>query len=94
MCNGGESGIRTSGFSPKKLSDTAADAACWQLAGVLPVGELKRYDLLWPQYVEELIAQTHGIVATAPGTLRAMLASDQGESIGPGVFLVCAGDCA
>jgi len=34
----------------------------------------------------ELIAQTHGIVATAHGKLRAMLASDQGDTIGPSEY--------
>jgi hypothetical protein len=36
----------------------------------------------WP----ELIAQTHGIVAVADDTLRAMLASDQGDTIGPSEY--------
>jgi hypothetical protein len=35
------------------------------------------------QSAEEPIAQTHGIVATADDTLRAMLATDQGDTIGP-----------
>ena len=65
-----------------ELSDDPM-AACWQLAGILPVGELDRYDLLCSQSAEELIAQTHGIVATADETLRAMLASDQGDTLGP-----------
>jgi hypothetical protein len=33
-----------------------------------------------------LIAQTHVIVATADDTLRALLASDQGDDIGPSEF--------
>ena len=68
------------------LSNTAADAACWQLAGSLPVGELDRNDLLRSQSAEELIAQTHGIAASADDTLRAMLASNQGDTIGPSEF--------
>ena len=65
-----------------ELSDDPM-AACWQLAGVLPVGELDRFDLLTSQSAEELIAQTHAIVATADDTLRAMLATEPGESDGP-----------
>jgi len=53
--------------------------ACWQLAGVLPIGELDRYDLLASQSAEELISQTYSIVATADDTLRAML-DGEGES--------------
>ena len=53
------------------------------MAGVLPVGELDRFDLLTSQSAEELIAQTHAIVATADDTLRAMLATEPGESDGP-----------
>ena len=68
-----------------ELSDDPV-AACWQLAGVLPIGELDRYDLLCSQSAEELIAQTHVIVATADDTLRALLASDQGDAIGPSEF--------
>ena len=58
-----------------ELSDDPM-SACWQLAGVLPVGELDRFDLLSSTSAEELIAQTHAIVATADDTLRAMLAID------------------
>ncbi len=58
-------------------------AACWQLAGVLPVGELDRFDLLSSQSVEELISQTHTIVAEADDTLRALLASDDGQLESP-----------
>lgn len=50
--------------------------ACWQLAGILPIGELDRYDLLASQSAEELISQTYAIVATADDTLRAMLEND------------------
>jgi Lon protease-like protein len=50
--------------------------ACWQLAGVLPIGEMDRFDLLSSQSAEDLIAQTYEIVTTADDTLRAMLASD------------------
>jgi Lon protease-like protein len=50
--------------------------ACWQLAGVLPIGEMDRFDLLSSQSAEDLIAQTYEIVTTADDTLRAMLAND------------------
>jgi len=53
---------------------------------VLPVGELDRYDLKCSQSADELIAQTHRIVTTADDTLRAMLASDQGDAIGPSEY--------
>jgi Lon protease-like protein len=58
-----------------QLSDDPM-GACWQMAGILPIGELDRYDLLASQSAEELIAQTYAIVTTAEETLRAMLESD------------------
>jgi len=61
-----------------ELSDDPM-SACWQLAGILPIGELDRYDLLASQSAEELISQTYSIVATADDTLRAML-DGEGES--------------
>jgi Lon protease-like protein len=57
-----------------QLSDDPM-GACWQLAGILPIGELDRYDLLASQSAEELITQTYAIVTTAEETLRAMLES-------------------
>ncbi len=63
-------------FGPDvELSDDPM-SACWQLAGVLPIGELDRFDLLSSSSAEELIAQTHAIVAGAVDTLQAMLATD------------------
>ena len=47
--------------------------ACWQLAGVLPVGELDQMDLLGSQSAEELIAKTYEIVKFAEQGLTAML---------------------
>jgi uncharacterized protein len=47
--------------------------ACWQLAGVLPVGELDQMDLLGSQSAEELISKTYDIVKFAEVDLRAML---------------------
>lgn len=58
-------------------------SAVWQLAGILPIGELDRYDLLSSQSAEELIAQTYEIVTAADETLRAMLASDSGDDSSP-----------
>lgn len=57
------------------LSDDPIDAV-WQMAGILPIGELDRFDLLRSQSAEELIAQTYEIVTTADKTLRAMLTGD------------------
>jgi Lon protease-like protein len=65
-----------------ELSDDPM-GACWQLAGMLPIGELDRFDLLSSQSAENLIAQTHEIVVTAHDTLRALLASDDGKPIEP-----------
>jgi len=47
--------------------------ACWQLAGVMPVGELDQMDLLGSQSAEELIAKTYEIVKFAEQGLTAML---------------------
>lgn len=58
-------------------------SAVWQMAGILPIGELDRYDLLSSQSAEELIAQTYEIVTAADETLRAMLASDSGDDSSP-----------
>jgi Lon protease-like protein len=55
--------------------------ACWQLAGVLPVGELDQMDLLGSQSAEELIAKTYEIVKFAEEGLTAMLNQpEDGES--------------
>jgi uncharacterized protein len=55
--------------------------ACWQLAGVLPVGELDQMDLLGSQSAEELIAKTYEIVKFAEQGLTAMLNQpEEGDS--------------
>jgi Lon protease-like protein len=55
--------------------------ACWQLAGVLPVGELDQMDLLGSQSAEELISKTYEIVKFAEQGLTAMLNQpEDGES--------------
>ncbi len=54
--------------------------ACWQLAGVLPVGQLDQMDLLRSESADELIARTYEIVTAAESGLKAMLdQSGEGE---------------
>ena len=53
--------------------------ACWQLAGVLPIGQLDQMDLLASQSAEELISRTYEVVTTADETLKAIMA-DSGNS--------------
>jgi Lon protease-like protein len=59
------------------LSDDPIEA-CWQLAGILPIGELDQLDLLSSESVEELISRTNEIVTTADQTLRSIM-EQQGE---------------
>jgi Lon protease-like protein len=47
--------------------------ACWQMAGVLPVGPLDQLDLLSSQSADELISRTFEIVKTANETLTAVI---------------------
>lgn len=54
--------------------------ACWQLAGVLPVGELDQLDLLQSQSAEELIARTNEIVNGANESLSQMMLSFDEDS--------------
>jgi Lon protease-like protein len=54
-----------------ELSDNPVDA-CWQLAGVLPVGALDQQDLLQSQSADELISKTYDIVVALEEALRAM----------------------
>jgi Lon protease-like protein len=55
-----------------ELSDDPMDA-CWQLAGILPVGELDQADLLNVQSADELIARTYEIVTALDDTLKVMI---------------------
>jgi uncharacterized protein len=55
-----------------ELSDDPMDAL-WQLAGVLPVGQLDQMDLLASQSAEELIKRTYEVVQTADQTLKALM---------------------
>ncbi|CAB4579895.1 unannotated protein [freshwater metagenome] len=57
-----------------ELSDDPMSAA-WQLAGILPIGELDRFDLLSSQSAEELLARAYSIATSGIETVRAMLAS-------------------
>lgn len=55
-----------------EFSDDPMDA-CWQLAGVLPIGSLDQQDLLGSQSAEELITRTEDTVVILEEALRAML---------------------
>lgn len=55
-----------------EFSDDPMDA-CWQLAGVLPVGQLDQIDLLSSQSAEELIAKTNEIVNEGNKSLEQMM---------------------
>jgi Lon protease-like protein len=63
--------------SEVELSEDPMDA-CWQLAGILPVGQLDQMDLLASQSAEELISRTYEIVGAADETLRAMMGGEDG----------------
>ena len=54
------------------FSDDPMDS-CWQMAGVLPIGQLDQRDLLGSLSAEELISRTLEIVRTADETLRQMM---------------------
>jgi uncharacterized protein len=58
--------------SDVELSDDPMEA-CWQLAGILPVGQLDQVDLLSSQSADELLKRTYEIVTTADETLKAMM---------------------
>lgn len=55
-----------------ELSDNPMDA-CWQLAGVLPVGPLDQQDLLHSQSPDELIARTYEVVVALDEALQGMV---------------------
>ena len=54
-----------------ELSDDPMDA-CWQLAGMLPVGGLDQFDLLQSQSAEELISSTYVLVNALGEALKKM----------------------
>lgn len=61
-----------------ELSDDPMSAV-WQLAGILPVGELDRFDLLSSQSAEELVAQAYAIATSGIETVKEMLANGGGS---------------
>lgn len=63
-----------------EFSDDPIDA-CWQMAGVLPIGQFDHRDLLQSVSAEELIARTLEIVNTADETLRRMMQQEPGEDL-------------
>ena len=58
-----------------RLSDDPMEA-CWQLSGILPVGQLDQMEMLASQSAEELISITYEIVTRANETLRAMIGEE------------------
>ena len=61
------------------LSDHPIDA-CWQLAGILPIGSLDQADLPECRSDEELLSRTYEIVKSADVALRAMMDQQEGPS--------------
>lgn len=61
-----------------ELSDDPMDA-CWQLAGVLPIGPLDQQDLLGALSAEELISKTLEITVSVDEALRLMVQQSNGE---------------
>jgi Lon protease-like protein len=61
-----------------EISDDPIDA-CWQLAGMLPVGGLDQADLLSADSAEELISKTFGVVEALEEALQAMMGKLGGE---------------
>ncbi len=62
-----------------EISDDPMDA-CWQLAGMLPVGGLDQVDLLQSQSAEELISRTYDLAISLDEALKGM-AGDLGKPI-------------
>jgi Lon protease-like protein len=62
-----------------EISDDPMDA-CWQLAGMLPVGGLDQVDLLQVQSADELIAKTYDMVISLDEALKNM-AGGLGDSL-------------
>jgi Lon protease-like protein len=62
-----------------EISDDPMDA-CWQLAGMLPVGGLDQFDLLQAQSAEELVSKTYSMVTALDEALKAM-GGDLGDEI-------------
>jgi Lon protease-like protein len=62
-----------------QLSEDPIDA-CWQLAGVLPLGPLDQIDLLISESTEELISRTNQIVSILDEALKGMLGQEGTET--------------
>jgi len=62
------------------LSDDPMEA-CWQLAGVLPVGQLDQIDLMQSGSAEELLARAQHIADNADDTLHAMIKDQDGNGL-------------
>jgi Lon protease-like protein len=60
-----------------EVSDDPMEA-CWQLAGMLPVGGLDQVDLLQSQSADELISRTYDLVISLDEALKGM-AGDLGD---------------
>jgi Lon protease-like protein len=58
------------------LSDDPLEA-CWQLAGILPVGQLDQIDLLKSQSAEELLGRIYDTVVSAEDTLQALMGREE-----------------
>jgi Lon protease-like protein len=58
------------------LSDDPLEA-CWQLAGILPVGQLDQIDLLKAQSAEELLGRIYDTVVSAEDTLQALMGREE-----------------
>jgi Lon protease-like protein len=58
------------------LSDDPLEA-CWQLAGILPVGQLDQIDLLKSQSAEELLGRIYDTVVNAEDTLQALMGREE-----------------
>lgn len=58
------------------LSDDPLEA-CWQLAGILPVGQLDQIDLLKSQSAEELLGRIYDTVVSAEDTLQALMGGEE-----------------
>jgi hypothetical protein len=62
------------------LSDDPMESS-WQLAGVLPVGQLDQIDLLQSQSAEELLTRAQHIVDNVDDTLHAMITDQEGVGL-------------
>jgi len=62
------------------LSDDPMESS-WQLAGVLPVGQLDQIDLLQSQSAEELLTRAQHIVDNVEDTLHAMITDQDGNGL-------------